>query len=387
MKILFSPTHYIYDSTQHGTEFFDSYFVATTLSKHWPASTVIVGRNLEPASETTKVIEIDKKINAIGVTFVGAMIFALRYSAATYLQLRRHKYDILHHVRPFLVGSTINPIVLLNLHRGASFVVGPFCSPYDPETDSSIMSRPLRAALRFLSIRTLQKADLIFVYDDYTKEMISQFVNPSVIKVTPPTISDGSYSPRNNQKSYQGDINILSVGHLIPRKRFDHLLYSFQKAAKKNGRIKLTIIGEGTERAKLEALIAEMQLQDRVRLLGFIPNKEIGKNYANAHLFVCLQSAESFGKVYLEAMAAGLPIITSDNVGSRQIVTPDVGLLVQPGDVDGLAEQIIQLSNNPARMEQLSSRAYDTFTHKYDQMVVSRNYINAYKMLMEDMRI
>ncbi len=115
---------------------------------------------------------------------------------------------------------------------------------------------------------------------------------------------------------------LISVGHLIPRKR-NHLII---QALAELPDIDLILIGEGPERTRLAALVAELGLGLRVRFLGARPHHDLKRDYTAADAMVLASSREGWANVLLESMACGTPVIASNIPGNREIVqTPAAG--------------------------------------------------------------
>jgi glycosyltransferase involved in cell wall biosynthesis len=95
-------------------------------------------------------------------------------------------------------------------------------------------------------------------------------------------------------------------------------------------------------------------LGDRVRILG--ERRDVPRLLRGADI-LCQPNleAESFGIVFIEALMASVPVVTSDLGGAREIVTPDCGLLLPPGDVAGLRATLQQLIDEPARRSRLGA--------------------------------
>lgn len=119
-------------------------------------------------------------------------------------------------------------------------------------------------------------------------------------------------------------LTLVSVGNLIPRKRMDLLVDAFVRLDRPGSR--LVIIGDGPERAKIEALAAP--LGGRVRLPGRLDRDQIAEEFVSADGFVLLSRHETFGVVLIEAMAAGLPVLSSRSGGPEGFVVDAVGRLV-----------------------------------------------------------
>ena len=150
---------------------------------------------------------------------------------------------------------------------------------------------------------------------------------------------------------------LVAVGRLVDQKGFDLLLPAFARIAGDHPDWNLVIWGEGSERARLEALRDRLGLAERVRMPGL--TRHPGEWVEDAALFVLSSRFESFGNVVTEAMAAGLPTIVTDCPwGPGEIVRHDVdGWLVPPEDVDALAEGLDRLMADPALRARLAAAA------------------------------
>ena len=130
---------------------------------------------------------------------------------------------------------------------------------------------------------------------------------------------------------------ILGVGRLTKQKRFDLLIKAFHQSNAKD--YKLVILGEGNQRAELEKLIVELNLTDSVIMPGFVSNPYPW--YKGAKLFVLSSDSEGFGNVIVEALACGLPVISTDCGPVREILTDKLALgITEKGDVNLLSKKI-----------------------------------------------
>lgn len=111
---------------------------------------------------------------------------------------------------------------------------------------------------------------------------------------------------------------ICSVGRLNAQKAYDRLLRIHKKLIDASYDIKLLIIGEGTAKQELEEYIKENSLENTVKLLGFKSNPY--KYIANADLFVCSSIAEGFSTVVSEAIILGIPIVTTECSGMKEML-------------------------------------------------------------------
>lgn len=141
---------------------------------------------------------------------------------------------------------------------------------------------------------------------------------------------------------------ILNVGRLDPQKDQETLIRAFATLAADYSGWDIRIVGEGALRSRLEAIIAEYGLQERIVLPGTTP--DIGEEYRQAHIFALPSRYESFGLATAEAMAHGLPTIGfADCPGTNELIADNEnGLLVKGVDrVQALASGLEKLMTAP----------------------------------------
>lgn len=165
---------------------------------------------------------------------------------------------------------------------------------------------------------------------------------------------------------------LLGVGRLVSQKDFFTLIRAFAKV-RQSLPARLMILGEGEDRAKLEALICELDLQAVVALPGFAENPYA--YMAQSSVFVLSSIFEGFGNVVAEALAAGTPVVSTDcDSGPAEILdNGKYGRLAPVGDAEALAAAIVQTLQEPRNSEVLRSRSQafslDRVTEQYLQVL------------------
>ncbi len=133
---------------------------------------------------------------------------------------------------------------------------------------------------------------------------------------------------------------LVSVGLLIERKGHELIIGAMPDLPG----YELLIAGEGEERARLEALAVRLGVQDRVRLLGSVPHRELQKLYVAADALILASSREGWPNVLLEAMACGTPVVASNIWGNPEVVAaPQAGVLMPERSATGVAAGVNQL--------------------------------------------
>lgn len=154
-----------------------------------------------------------------------------------------------------------------------------------------------------------------------------------------------------------GKKKLLAVGRLAEQKGFDLLIKGFAQLAPRFPHWQLAIVGEGKEHKALEDLISRLGLQGKVFLVGRVGN--IGDWYQAADLYVMSSRFEGFPNTLIEAMAYGLPVVSTDcETGPREIVRQGVdGLLVPPNDLPALVRALARLMDDTALRQRMSKQA------------------------------
>ena len=154
---------------------------------------------------------------------------------------------------------------------------------------------------------------------------------------------------------------IIAIGRLSPEKDFVTLIRAFAMV-RRTRRLRLHILGEGSERPALERLIARLALHDCVDLPGFVPDPL--PRLQQARLFVSASRHEGFGNAIVEALACGTPVVATDAPhGPRDILGPDHPL-VPVGEPGLLAEAILEALDRPIDRAALRHRAADFTTER-----------------------
>ena len=149
----------------------------------------------------------------------------------------------------------------------------------------------------------------------------------------------------------------------------------------------LLLVGEGEQRARLEAQIARRGLAGRARMAGALDDAALEAAYRDCDVF-CLSSidrAEAFGVVLLEAMRAGRAVVASDIPGSGvgSVVVPgQTGLLVPPRDAGALAQALQHLAGDAALRERFGAAGRARWAREYRIDAVTRQWLGLYRQVV-----
>ncbi len=169
----------------------------------------------------------------------------------------------------------------------------------------------------------------------------------------------------------------LMVARLDHRKGVDVLVRAMSDVKEAGACLRAVVAGEGIERASLEALIDELELEQQVDLIGAVDDNELQRLYAQAAMFVLPSRYEGFGIVLIEAMAAGLPIVTT-SVGAIPDVVGDAARVVAPEDAHACAQAMLALHGDPESARELGEKAWDRVNERFRWSDLGPCYVATY---------
>jgi glycosyltransferase involved in cell wall biosynthesis len=176
---------------------------------------------------------------------------------------------------------------------------------------------------------------------------------------------------------------VVAVGRLIEKKGFADLVEATRLLAARGEELRTVIVGDGPERASLEALARELRLGDALETHGFVPNSDLPSVVGDAWVQVVPSVwEEPFGMVTIEAMMRGMAVIASNTGGPSDVVRHgETGLLVPPGNDRALAAAIVTLLRDRDLAERMGARGYEIartdFTEEAMMDRVTRMYERA----------
>jgi len=148
-------------------------------------------------------------------------------------------------------------------------------------------------------------------------------------------------------------LDVLCVAQLLPRKGQRVLLEAVALLRDRGVDVRVTLAGDGPDRPAVERALEELGLHDRVKLLGAFGQDELGGLLAAADVFCLPSFAEGVPVSLMEAMASGLPVVTTPIAGIPELVDASSGVLVPPGRADLLADALADLAADPERRARL----------------------------------
>lgn len=228
---------------------------------------------------------------------------------------------------------------------------------------------------RGLSGRLAGRARLVTAVSRYTRARFLEWADcdPSTVRILPNTF-DPKFAPGPKPLSLverhalSGRKVLLTVARLSAVERYkghDRIIAAMPAILRHEPSAVYLIVGDGDDRPRLEALARETGLTDRVIFAGNVPQQELADYYRLADAFAMPSTGEGFGIVFLEAAAAGLPVVGGNRDGSVDALADgEIGTLVDPLDEEALAAALLaalrQGRGTPRGLGRFSTPAFET---------------------------
>ncbi len=264
--------------------------------------------------------------------------------------LARERFDVIHSHFAVPGGPASLPPArlagiphVLSLHGGDIYDPSKWLSPHR----SRLMRTTVTAVLR--------RSQIVVAQSGNTRDNAYRFYGyRGPIELIPLGIRQPSVEPASRAALGlpEGVFLTVTVGRLIRRKAIDVLLRALSQPDCAD--VHLAIVGSGPESASLELLAGDLGIAGRVRFLGRLDETRKWQVLRASDAYVSSTMHEGFGLVYLEGMAAGLPVVTPNYGGQVDFLSDgETGFLVPPEDAAALAAAIARLRANPALAAQI----------------------------------
>lgn len=164
-----------------------------------------------------------------------------------------------------------------------------------------------------------------------------------------------------------GTPRMLFVGRLVPQKNMFQWLDVAKMVADRVRDAEFDVVGDGPLRRDLEAKARDLGLADRVKFRGWVRNDELPAFYRESSLLLLTSLYEGFGRVVLEAYAAGVPVVGTRIAGLEDVVAHGkTGFLHDLGDLAGLADSVVRILSDPALGRRLGEQGRAMAAERFD---------------------
>lgn len=289
------------------------------------------------------------------------------------------KYDLLHVHSLYLFHDMMAPLAARRANR--PYVVRPhgLLDPYIRRRNR------LRKALVELAYqnRVLAQADAIH-YTSADEQRISEPFARGAPGIVVPL---GVNAPAPVDNTVRQPRRILFLSRLHPKKGLDLLVPAFAAVREQYGDARLVIAGpDDGARAMAADLVARHGLGDHVEFPGMLVGAAKDRAFAEAGLFVLPSYSENFGIAVAEAMAAGLPVVVSDQVNIHDAIAEAEAGLVVPCQIDRLAQALLVLLADPDKGRRMGRNGMELALVRYGWPAIGKQLEDVYRRIVDRRR-
>ena len=273
-----------------------------------------------------------------GFQFEGAGHRFLRFAAAAARATRPDGWALVGHARP-------SPLAFALRRAGRLGAYGVIVHGVEVWEPVPVWQR-----------RALRAADLVICTTPFTADRVQEHngIPDDRIRILPLTVAPDRFpTPPPTDRPDDGPLHLLTVSRLstgAPDKGVDHAVEAVGLLARRGVDVRYSVVGDGDDRPRLEALAREAGAEAQVTFRGRLSDEALAGLYRSADLFLLPSKREGFGLVLLEAMRAGLPLVATPEGGIRHVLRDgENGVAVPYGSPGALAEAIVRLADADAR--------------------------------------
>lgn len=270
----------------------------------------------------------------------------LKYSgkAFKWMLKNRKEYDLIHAffgIPSGFLAMLIGKPYIVSL-RGSDV---PFYSKKYEKLDKYIfqhLSKLIWKRAKYVVANSAGLRDL--AYETYDKKDIGVIYNG---------VDTNIFKPKEKEDEF----TIVSTSRLTERKGLNYLIEAFGEFQNGKENVRLLFYGDGDQREELEAMVEELNIQDKVEFKGEASREDIAKNIPRCHVFVLPSKNEGMSNSLLEAMASGLAIIATDVGGTKELVDSRNGFVVKKENSEEIKEGLERLYSDRELLESMGKES------------------------------
>ena len=225
-----------------------------------------------------------------------------------------------------------------------------------------------------------KKAAILAACSEGLKKRALKFLPSVSIEVIPNGVELDRFRPAETQKT--GDtLKLLTIGRLSVTKRVEVLIDTVEILHKTGCKVRLAIVGGGGLEGQLRQIVLKKNLGDIIEITGRLDWGKMPRLYRQSDVFISATTQEGMSNAMLEAMASGLPIITTRCEGVEELIA-DNGIVVEQSHAGAIAGAIKKLADNRQIRKQMSVEARKQ-AEKFSWKSVTQKYIDCYRKVTQ----
>ena len=313
------------------------------------------------------------------IKVVGALLFLA--SLVGYIIKHRNQYALIH---TFQIGYTATLSILMGILLKKPSLLKLASSGRGGDIQRARKSIGGRV---FLCIAK-KASRIVMVSKTVKQELISESVNPVKLFHVGNGVNVNGYNQNGDKSQTRRKLKIpdkktvIYTGRLSSEKGVDFLIKSFSRMYKEFN-CQLIIIADGPEKKNIEQIIEDLEVTDAVVLIPAVD--EVAPYLKAADLFVLPSQFEGLSNSLLEAMASGLPVISTSVGGSIDIIENGLnGVLIEYNNEEGLSQEISNLLGDPGLSSNLGKQGRETVEKYHDMDAIANKHLEIYNCLIQE---
>lgn len=383
MHILILPSAYPTEDAPLRSTFFKEQAIALKEAGHevgviYSETRRITGINFNTLKKFHFQIE-DKKEEGINtIRLKGWNIFMMRNSLGVNLWIKQSVKLFNIYTKKYGKPDLIHVHCGLYGGAAAAIIKEKYNIPYIiTEHSSNVLNGTMDEYHRGLLEKGYNNANYLISVGEKLKEKMKGYTH-NKIEVIPNIVNTEKFLPNNEVK--EGVFRFLSVSFLNPNKNVDLTIKAFNKAFKNKENVELYVAGDGSERLKLESLVKDLGIESKVKFLGKVKREDLPSFLKTGDAFVLPSKYETFGVVYIEALACGLPIIATKCGGPEDFYREDLGYIIDVGDEEALCDAMIKIIENRDKYDSTSMSKY--VKNRFSKEVIVKKIEEIYEVIL-----
>jgi glycosyltransferase involved in cell wall biosynthesis len=267
-------------------------------------------------------------------------------------------------------------------------------NPKELNPNEKMMLR-FNRVLRRYETQLMKRSDALIAVSRYTVGELTELygIEEEKIHVIYNGVDINKFKPRPGRAELRREFGleqekkiVLFVGRLYHRKGLETLLHSIPPVLQEFGDVKFAISGTGFKKKEqnLRDLAKELDIEDTVTFLGYVPDEKLPELYSASDIFVLPAIYENFPFAILEAQATALPVISTKVGGIPEFLADNEnGFLIDPGDPEQLTQRILALLQDPKLAKEMGRRGRKLIEEKFSWRLITIQVIDLYHKLLE----
>lgn len=234
------------------------------------------------------------------------------------------------------------------------------------------------------------QADLFMpVCSAFKNRLIKAGCPPAKIAVHHSGINVNMFVYRPRKWLRRNQLNIVSSARLVEKKGLEYAIQAIAQVKKKYPNVCYKIIGDGSQRPRLEKLVNQLGLEKEVLFLGHLSHTAVLQTLYQSHIFLLPSitsnngTQEGISNSVMEAMATGMPVVSTDHSGTSELIEDGIsGFLVAERSVDQLVDKLIYLIENTQCWDRIGLAARKSVTLDHDREKLNNAVVRRFRLLL-----